>query len=267
MMNKKDEDFMLEALSFIKVRVEHGTKLSNIDMGLKMLIDEKGFHNVRERARLRKAFMRMTRIMLAEKYMGKHSGTEHGLTDIEMAQVKKLKKVVLSVSDRSKTWDKLEKLDETIKEARLGTVHGKGVTVGGSYEVYADPLVFYLCSTHVSPAADHKDYQGKIYVDRYWRRTLEGAGKSDGYIGTVERYIDDNGILTVQEVVDGDPHLIWRNHCKHFFIPLSTSEVLARRTAKAIRKEHPEAKTYGKPKSNAQYRKDRRRLEKALKKL
>ena len=91
--------------------------------------------------------------------------------------------------------------------------------------------IFFICSVHEKPAEDHKDYQGKIYVDRFWRMKVGG-----GEFYSVLSYIKNHDTITVQEIM-GDPvYLVTRPNCKHFFIPLDTQSVL-HRSERSIREE------------------------------
>ena len=36
-----------------------------------------------------------------------------------------------------------------------------------------DPKIFYICSRHNDCAEDHKDYQGKVYIDANWREAVK----------------------------------------------------------------------------------------------
>lgn len=81
--------------------------------------------------------------------------------------------------------------------------------------------IFFLCSKHSNPALDHKDYQGKIYVDRYWRQKVSGK---DYY--AVLSYIKNHKVETVQKIMGPPVYLITRPYCKHYFIPQDTSTVL-----------------------------------------
>lgn len=97
--------------------------------------------------------------------------------------------------------------------------------------------VFYLCSIHSNPAEDHKDWQGKIYVDRYWKSILKedvAARKK------VAAYVKNKDILTVQQICGAPVYMITRPYCMHYFIELDTEEVL-NNGIKAVRKNHPEA--------------------------
>ena len=89
--------------------------------------------------------------------------------------------------------------------------------------VRASPgTIFFLCSKHNSSADDHKNYQGKIYVDRFWRTKVPG-----NLYAPVLQYIKDNEIVTVQEIMGKPVWLCTRPYCKHFFIPVATEDVLA----------------------------------------
>lgn len=91
--------------------------------------------------------------------------------------------------------------------------------------------IFFICSVHEKPAEDHKDYQGRIYVDRFWRGKVSGV---EFY--PVLSYIKNHQIQTVQEIVGVPVFLTTRPNCKHFFIPLDTASVL-RSSVRKIREE------------------------------
>lgn len=103
----------------------------------------------------------------------------------------------------------------------------------------ASSKVFYMSSIHSNPAKDHKDWQGKIYVDRYWRSILADDKEMLKKVGA---YIRNHNTISVQEVCGSPVYLITRPYCKHFLISLDTDEVLGSSINK-IRKEHPEAHT------------------------
>lgn len=81
--------------------------------------------------------------------------------------------------------------------------------------------VFFVCSKHRKPAEDHKDYQGKIYVDRFWRTKLDLDMQKK-----VAAYIKNHNILTVQYITGEPVYMTTRPYCKHYFIPVSTDYVL-----------------------------------------
>lgn len=81
--------------------------------------------------------------------------------------------------------------------------------------------VFYLCSIHQKCRELHKDYQGKIYVDRFWRTKLSGVK----YYAVLS-YIKNKKIATVQDVMKNPIWLTTAINCRHYFIPLDTDTVL-----------------------------------------
>lgn len=117
------------------------------------------------------------------------------------------------------------------------------------------PILFYLCSYHEKCAEDHKDYQGRLYIDRYWRSALEQYKELWWLIEPIEAYIKNHRTLTMQEVVGDKPFLTTRPYCKHFFIPVDIWTVLTS-SVSAIKREHPEAVQGTGKKSYRQYRRD-----------
>lgn len=81
--------------------------------------------------------------------------------------------------------------------------------------------IFFVCSKHRKPAENHKDYQGKIYVDRFWRTKLDSDMQKK-----VEAYIRNHKVLTVQYIMGEPVYMTTRPYCKHYFIPVNTSTVL-----------------------------------------
>lgn len=76
--------------------------------------------------------------------------------------------------------------------------------------------IFYICDSFADCAPDHAAYQGKIYYN-------EEATISE----EAQRYIDSNGILSMQQVTNGSPYLTSRPNCRHNFHAIPTSDVLS----------------------------------------
>lgn len=75
--------------------------------------------------------------------------------------------------------------------------------------------VFYICNSFGDCAPDHANYQGKIYYN------------ADANIGEEEqKYIDQNGIMSMQDVVNNEPFLTSRPNCRHEFSAIPTEDVL-----------------------------------------
>lgn len=90
-------------------------------------------------------------------------------------------------------------------------------------ELRSGEHIFFICSVHEKPAEDHADYQGLIYVDRFWREKVPG-----NLYYSVLSYIKNHQVVTVQEIMGAPVWLTTRPNCKHFFIPLETEQVLHR---------------------------------------
>ena len=106
------------------------------------------------------------------------------------------------------------------------------------------PMIFYACSSHSKPAKDHADYQGKIYVDRYWRRYCTGT-VPEWMILAIEEYIQDNDVITVQKIMGPPVWLCTRPYCKHKLYPVNTLTVLTEQPKEYIRKTYGTATKRG----------------------
>jgi hypothetical protein len=91
--------------------------------------------------------------------------------------------------------------------------------------------IFYLCSTHINPAKDHADWEGKIYVSEDWEDRVSPDQHSQ-----VAAYIRNHNVRTVQWVTGGPVWLITRPNCKHYFIEVSVDEVLSNSVRKLLKK-------------------------------
>ena len=85
--------------------------------------------------------------------------------------------------------------------------------------------VFYVCSKHSNCADDHKDWEGKVYYDRYWR--MKNSDMPDWLKTRIEKEIARKDMKSVQWVTKGPVWLTTRPYCKHFFTPVGTYKVLA----------------------------------------
>lgn len=82
--------------------------------------------------------------------------------------------------------------------------------------------IFFLCTVHDHPAPDHAEWQGKVYVDRFWRTKVSG----EQYYAVLS-YIRNRKVRTVQWVMGEPVWMTTRPNCKHSFIPLTVEEVLS----------------------------------------
>lgn len=86
--------------------------------------------------------------------------------------------------------------------------------------------IFYICDSFGDCAPDHADYQGKVYYNDECDIPPE-----------VQAYIDSNGIMSMQEVMNGDPFLTTRPNCRHNFHAVPTDEVMAMSSEDILDKE------------------------------
>ena len=106
------------------------------------------------------------------------------------------------------------------------------------------PMIFYACSSHSKPAKDHADYQGKIYVDRYWRKYCTGT-VPEWMILAIEDFIEKNKVISVQKIMGPPVWLCTRPYCKHKLYPVNTLTVLTEQPKEYIRKTYGTATKRG----------------------
>lgn len=83
--------------------------------------------------------------------------------------------------------------------------------------------IFYLASQHKDSASDHKDYQGKIYIDANYKSLQLPYGVKN----SIAYYVIRHDIKTVQWVTGKPVWFITRPNCRHYFKTLSVKEVLS----------------------------------------
>lgn len=215
-MKRMNKSLLIKAFSLLSDRELGITRYKN---GLRKVLEARDDLNAREKSAIYKHFVNMYRTQLYDPE----------------SSIKLMNQVERASTGRYKR----DKLKNTMKENREQKL----------------PIIFYLCTYHEKPGSDHKDYQGKIYVDRYWKSALlEGHGL--GWLEEpIKSYISNHGILTVQEVTQGKPHLITRPYCRHKLIALNTWDVLTS-SLSAIKRDHPDAVMGSGSKSKRQYKKE-----------
>lgn len=82
--------------------------------------------------------------------------------------------------------------------------------------------IFYLASSHNDCAIDHKDYQGKMYIDEMWESIITDANIKTA----IRKYIRQNNVKNFQWVIDKPVWFITRPNCRHFFKSIRTNDVL-----------------------------------------
>lgn len=84
-------------------------------------------------------------------------------------------------------------------------------------------IIFYACDEFADCAPDHADYQGKIYYN------AEADIPED-----VAAFIEEEGLQSMQEVMNGDPWLTTRPNCRHNFHAVPTDEAMSKSASKIV---------------------------------
>lgn len=82
--------------------------------------------------------------------------------------------------------------------------------------------IFFLISKHDDCAIDHKDFQGKLYVNAYWKNIV----KNEALRKTINDFISKNNIKTFQWVIGKPVWMITRPNCRHYYELLTINDVL-----------------------------------------
>lgn len=168
-----------------------------------------------------------------------------GLKKAEKYNIWRSAYLACRAAKRSDSWEKYiskrETYDGILKEIRRGfnnmNLRSKKEATRASLD--GTENIFFLCSVHQKCRELHKDLQGKIYVDRFWRTKVSG----NRYYAVLS-YIKNRDIKTVQEMMK-EPHwLTTAEYCKHYFIPLDTDTVLHSSVRKIAESYYKRVKKY-----------------------
>jgi hypothetical protein len=143
---------------------------------------------------------------------------------------KELVQTLGKIERRTSSRNNMKSIRDTLQQARSV----------GSDQPGRLPMIFYMCSSHSKPAKDHADYQGKIYVDRYWRKYCTGI-MPEWLIAAVEDFIQKNEIISIQKIMGPPVWLCVRPFCRHILYPINTLSVLTEEPKTYIKK------TYARP--------------------
>ena len=95
----------------------------------------------------------------------------------------------------------------------------------------AVPKIFYLASQHKDSASDHKDYQGKMYIDEKWKSVIDDKDLQM----QISKYINEHNIKTIQWVTGEPVWFITRPNCRHYFKEMDTADVLGTSRTKLLK--------------------------------
>lgn len=127
---------------------------------------------------------------------------------------------------------------EITLEADKQESKSKEETFKNSYENNRkNERIFYLASWHKDSASDHRDYQGKIYIDEKWRNVIQDKELKE----RVRNYVQTHQVKTVQWVTGKPVWFITRPNCRHYFKELGVDEVLGESVKSLLEKHNMES--------------------------
>lgn len=118
-----------------------------------------------------------------------------------------------------------QKFEENEKKAYIKTIIDTQFETG-------ENAIFFLCSEHGDCAEDHLAYQGKLYVDRHWRKKVAKKEDKD----KIQAFISMNQIKRMQWVIFRPVWMITRPNCRHYFQPLTAEEAMSESVSVLIAK-------------------------------
>lgn len=136
-----------------------------------------------------------------------------------------LKAITYKQARVTESKEKTNVIYDTIKENRLSILID-----WGKNRVQTNARIFYLASSHGDCAVDHKDYQGKLYIDQAWDKYI----KDEELVKQIKEFINTNDIKTIQWVINKPVWFVTRPNCRHYFKVLTLEEVLSNNIAYLI---------------------------------
>ncbi len=194
------KSFVRNSYSLIAYHIQHGTTLNKFSTVMRNLVNSYSDINRNEKYKLYRTCLDLYRKMKHSDDLQKDLERDYNYVEV----VRSARRVMRNRDIRKK--------QKSLKQALSSTDN-----------------VFFVCSKHSKPAEDHKDYQGKIYVDRFWRTKLDLTMQKK-----VEAYIKNHKVLTVQYIIGEPVFMTTRPYCKHYFIPVPTSTVLSSSYRKVV---------------------------------
>lgn len=108
---------------------------------------------------------------------------------------------------------KIDAIDDALKE-------GEEKSLG---KPWMKAEIFYIASKHDDCAEDHRNYQGLLYYDRFWRRYVKDQEGREA----VEAFISRKGLRSLQWVIGRPVWFITRPNCRHYFARVTVEEAFS----------------------------------------
>lgn len=93
-------------------------------------------------------------------------------------------------------------------------------------------IIFYKCNSFSDCALDHREYQGKIYVTKYWKSIVDPEIKDQVEEVINSSAVGSKGIKFIQDVMSKPVWLTTRPNCRHKFSVLNTLDVINGKVSK-----------------------------------
>ena len=118
--------------------------------------------------------------------------------------------------------EKEKAIEDALREAEKEAKEEQKPGTPAPAQAWKNVKMFYIASEHQDCAEDHKDYQGRLYYDRFWRRYVKDARARK----RVESFIERKKLRSIQWVIGRPVWLITRPNCRHYFEQVTIEEAM-----------------------------------------
>lgn len=176
----------------------------------------------------KKTFVELRRV---DKKFGKSENYEENLKRRTSAVYNFVRKEAIMNESLVKTANSVARAIE--QRGKWEEIYGINGFLKANREEKSEYSPFFLCSSHIDPAEDHKDWEGKMYYDEDWKNFVEDKDTRR----RISAYIRNRRLRTVQWVCGEPVYMVTRPNCKHFFTKIEIEEALGN-SPKSLIKKH-----------------------------
>lgn len=165
----------------------------------------------------KKTFAELKRI---DKKFGKEEDYEKNLERRIESVYKFVRKFVIIPNETTKVANGVA--NEVEHRVKREEIYGENGFLKQNREEINDYSPFFLCSSHIDPAEDHKDWEGKMYFDEDWKKYV----REKPIRKKISAYIHNRKLRSVQWVCGEPVYMITRPNCRHYFTKIGIEEAL-----------------------------------------
>ena len=156
--------------------------------------------------------------------------------DLGLFLYKELKRQNVYQEMKSISYEYARKEETKMKEEIINQDLKLPVRLGISIDSvdYRNDKIFFLISKHDDCAIDHEDFQGRLYVNAYWKNSV----KSETWRKTISDFISKNNIQTFQWVIKAPVWMITRPNCRHYYKLITINDALNNSVKNLINKNN-----------------------------